>query len=288
MRGYITSAAAAALVTMVASAATSLEWPVADPWLELSFGERWGETISRGVRLRSPLATVSAVSDGEAIFVRSGAGASLPASLGGLVVVAHAGGLLSVYAPLAPSFDPVVDGPAVEMGDQLGEVIAMTDEPLLHFSLHDAPRRAAVNPATLLPSLGSHPRPAIADVRVVRATTPSSAGAYHVEVVVGERAGGPPPYRAELLVDGRAERVITFDSLVTYERAIVALSDGETPAEAVVPSRRVLRFVNITLRNGERHLTVVLSNISGDSVVRDEVVAIGTTNIGATDKENPE
>ena len=211
MRGYITSAAAAALVTMVASAATSLEWPVADPWLELSFGERWGETISRGVRLRSPLATVSAVSDGEAIFVRSGAGASLPASLGGLVVVAHAGGLLSVYAPLAPSFDPVVDGPAVEMGDQLGEVIAMTDEPLLHFSLHDAPRRAAVNPATLLPSLGSHPRPAIADVRVVRATTPSSAGAYHVEVVVGERAGGPPPYRAELLVDGRAERVITFD-----------------------------------------------------------------------------
>ena len=182
--------AAVALVTSVATTAESLEWPVAEPRLEVSFGERTGGTIARGVRLRSSAATVHAAGDGEAIFVRRSSGAgSLPASLGGMVVVVHAGGLRSAYSGLTPTFDPATNGASVAIGAQLGTMDESAGGPSLLFSLHDAPSRSAVSPANLLPRLEDAPRPVISAVQVVVA----SAGRYHIEVTAGGEPGAPPP-----------------------------------------------------------------------------------------------
>ena len=286
MRAEIAAAATGALLTAAAAAATALEWPVAEPRVEIAFGQHVGETVARGVRLGSALATVRATANGEAIFVRDHRTShSVPTTAGGLVVIAHRGELRSVYAGLSSTIDPAVDGFNIEMGAEVGTIGTGGAPASVYFSLLDTASRTAVNPAILLPPLAEAAMPSINELRVTPVPTgadarteasASGAAAYHVDIAFGATHGTEAAYRAELVVDGRSLRVITLDSLVTTSSATLALSEGRTPVADVLPASGAFRFPAIDLRSGEHHLTVIVSSLSGARVVREEVAQLGS------------
>lgn len=123
-----------------------LAWPLAEPSVTSGFGSRWGRP-HEGIDLAAPAGTpVLAAADGEVVY----AGDEIR-GYGNLVVLRHAGDLLTVYAHnsvlLVMRGDRVTRGQVIARVGQSGRATA----PHLHFEVRRD--EEPVDPIPLLPRL---------------------------------------------------------------------------------------------------------------------------------------
>lgn len=131
-----------------AGVATSLSWPVATPRITSPFGVRWGRAHEGVDLVAAPGTPVLAAADGVVAYAGHGI-----RGYGNLIVLSHAGGLLTVYAHnsvlSARQGERVKRGHVIALSGQSGRATA----PHLHFEVRRG--ESPVDPLPFLPPLSA-------------------------------------------------------------------------------------------------------------------------------------
>ncbi|MCM1322087.1 MAG: M23 family metallopeptidase [Bacteroides sp.] len=235
------------------------------------FGEPRGGTVSSSV-IFSDSAPVRAAEDGTIIACLKDAADDMgwfPSPLGNAVIIAHEGGLLSVYANLE-AVSCAKDGSPAARHDEIGVSGASGwHEPncALEFQISDLKNKAAVNPLVFMPKSVHYEKIPARGLRLINkknaVLNPAEhkiipAGTYTLCRAVSENM----PLKTAVAVNGAAVETVSYDMLsVARGKRVVA-------GAALHPFERIYKngmqyLAEVTLNSGYSIITVILTDISG-------------------------
>ena len=264
------------------------QWPVESPVVIGTFGQRTGDTILRGVELRSSATDVTAVERGVVVAARSEFDRP-PSGLGAFVALEHDQGLLSIYAHLDSEHLPVV-GAVVEAGETIGRVggsgpMVVRAVRLLIF---DRVRQRYVNPLLLLPDLVDRVRPTVEAVYAsdgdafynLAERSELPAGSYLISARVFDRttaaasASRLAPYRVTLRVDGEEHFRLTADHATT-SGGVTALGPATADRAAAADPDGLVAMSRVDIGPGDRSLELTVRDFAGNETMYRVVVRGG-------------
>lgn len=195
-----------------------------------------------------------------------------PSALGVAVVLAHKGGILSVYGNIDGStLTNDVYGGEVASGTQLGKSGNsgwQEGRSSLEFQVLDSKSNTAINPRTLMPRIGEE--------------APLSLGGISLEGKTGERvrlvlqrtvASGTyriyrdrqvaMPYRTRITVNGVTVDDISYDQLIQNDATVSAASLRKYTKATLYPDNNSHLMGTATLTPGENSLGIIATDITG-------------------------
>jgi hypothetical protein len=269
---------AAALAALAAGAsAFAIEWPLADPSMESTFGTVSDGRFLPGIEISASDATVRAVGKGEVLFCSDGGPDGLPSGLGSFVALAHDKGLVSVYGGLEP-------GSAVDYlkDAQSGDVVGLAGprgggESGIRFMLFDAEKGQFVNPLLFLRPQKDDRAPSIRAVYAKRdaqavnldETRSLRQGLCEIQAEFWDpRADGQgydAPYQARVLLNGSEKINLTWDIGREREGKFALFSgDGKSIDDFFMPPGR-FRLGAIPIPRGRAVLELIVTDFSQKS-----------------------
>jgi len=274
---------ACAALAALASGASALDWPLADPKPAATFGTAAKGRFVSGILLASEGGLVRAAGDGELVYAFDGSSptavSALPSTLGSFAVVEHERGMAGLYAGLAPgSVSSYLT--KTKAGSILGTAGASgwAEGQGLLFAVYDRGAERWVNPLLLLPALKDKTQPLIRSAALARGgksyalgeTRSVPQGEYAIAVDVADpldapwSAGSPAPYYLRLLVDGAKIAELEYDVMEGRSGRLVLFPQApKSRADYLLPDGRALvaeRF----FRRGRSVIEVLVRDYAGN------------------------
>jgi hypothetical protein len=264
------------LLLLLTLPAWGWQWPVSDPVVNGTFGQSVGGGYLRGILISAGEQPVYPVAEGEVIFVRE-EGSEPRTGLGTVVVVQHERGFRSLYAHLVPGSAPEA-GSIVTEETQIGVVgqSGVPDSPMLQVQVIDTETGSYVNPLVLLPRREDPLQPRILNVfaesrgALYSLTDNQSlpAGEYTLLVecsdLTSRGSNAVAPYSLSLLVDGREEFALSFDSIVHEDGAARVSTGPPLSHDALYAGTDLYRLGQIVLQTGRTILEIVAHDYEGN------------------------
>ncbi len=289
---------AAALAALPAGA---FDWPLEKIVVTGTFGESRGDHFHLGVDLGGGEQEIHPISPGEVVFRYDEAAdySSVPTGLGNFMVLAHQGGIRSLYAHMK---DGTMNQASTrfELGESLG-VVGDTGYSLgrhLHLTIIDSEMNTVINPLAVLPPPRDAQRPVVESIllREGGQLRPVSGGevvapgevevlavAYDLRADVSYR-WRMAPYRLSLYQNGREVHSVLFDSFREQSpEARESFGGTEVPRELaaggesfdqIYAGEWLYRLGRLTLVPGESTLAVFVRDFAGNEASREAVIRV--------------
>ncbi len=247
----------------------AFEWPSDAGAYRFGFGTARGGLL-RGVEFRPSDGLIQAAANGELTFAVDSPSlpGGYPVSGGGMVVVAHASDMTTIYSGLKRgSVSSYLKN--VHAGDILGSSsTALTDRGVVFYTF-DAKERRYINPLIVMPGLVDDKAPVVRSVSLstdgtetlVDATKPIRQGKYWLLVDTYDSSPSgtaSAPFELRIFIDGSERDRLVYD-------AIWAKNGKSLPGESSVAPDGRLRLGPYTLQRGRVALSVVVSDYNGNT-----------------------
>lgn len=263
------------LAVGAASLAFAFQWPTEGPPYAYGFGS-FRDGFLKGVEFDAADGQVRAIADGEVVFSYTGSRlpGGYPVSGGGLEVLSHHSGMMSVYAGLSPR--PLGADRMVKAGSPIGSAspVEKGARGALLF-VYDTQERRFVNPVMVMEKKADDKPPAIrgaafvVDGREVPlvSSTELRQGSWFllVDAVDASPSGqASPPFELRVLVDGSERARVLYDASWSKDGASYAFTENPTEERGyLMPDGRV-RFGPLQLARGKSVVTVTVADYAGN------------------------
>lgn len=194
-------------------------------------------------------------------------------TLGNAAVIAHADGLMTVYANLdAESQQNLFSLRDVESGDALGNTSNsgwQEGEACLEFQVLDIKNRTYVNPRILMPRIGKELELTIRNVTAVSKNGTSfnlgtqkilPAGIY---TLYRERQNIAMPYKTTVYINGAAAESLSYDVLTENDGTICLNGKKKYDIRTVYPAENRQLLGEVSIPRGRNTISIVVADILG-------------------------
>ena len=260
-------------------------WPVDEPVVISTFGERrWGN-YGRGIEVSGSSGEVHPSAAGELVFYfeDDDAVSRMPSGLGSFAVVEHERKLRTLYGGLELDESigdkgPVGEDSLLGLAGQSGQTV----DPHIYFAVIDSEFEQYVNPLLLLNSVIDNKKPVIRDVGLDTPAGYRSIGrnfvakAGRTEIIAeifdpcmsDEFFRPMSPYKIYLFHNGEEVFYLSFESIITAENRSVVQSASELHFGDFYKADGRISLGEINLAPGESRFEVLVSDYAGNESSR--------------------
>lgn len=275
-------------VCVLCAALSGYDWPLREPLILNTFGQRTGREVNTGIDLIADDSSLYPITDGEVVFRSSGIAFVHP--LGNFVVLEHDEGFRSLYAHLESGVSENDIIPAKETFDRIGSS-GKTMGKILHLEVYDGVYGQIFNPLLVLPKIADSQKPVIGGITLLPVQEsnesiilngPIPAGNYFIGITCYDFISGKAgifktiPYSFQFMMNGELKSQYLFDSCIRKGGYLVFpnLAELDTGSIYVFNDDFTINLGQCVFYSGIAKLELTVSDMAGNQTKKNFNVTV--------------